>query len=245
MKKELKRIFAKAEYWSAVVIVGVLLGFSLQFVKAWTEPKSAAPGGNVGAPINISATSQYKSGALGIGGVLQVYGQALFKNKVKIVDGTQGQGKVLTSDANGVASWQTGTSGGTCSSGYTYAGGWCLDNDGQFRLLRSATEQDAQYVPISTVADAKAVLIKVVAYANWRVSESYACVIPGNQNIDSKCSRTATNGAWSQDNDSQGPDTNQVMTLTSGSDGRILTKCITTNPNGTVPCAWYLVGYAK
>ena len=32
---------------------------------------------------------------------------------VKIADGTQGAGKVLTSDANGLASWQTSTGGGT------------------------------------------------------------------------------------------------------------------------------------
>ena len=32
---------------------------------------------------------------------------------VKIADGTQGAGKVFTSDANGLAGWQTSTGGGT------------------------------------------------------------------------------------------------------------------------------------
>lgn len=35
--------------------------------------------------------------------------------KIKITDGTQGAGKVLTSDANGLASWQTATGGGNLS----------------------------------------------------------------------------------------------------------------------------------
>ncbi|GEM_PF-5626111 len=38
---------------------------------------------------------------------------AYFHGSVKINDGTQGNGKVLTSDADGVASWQTAASGGS------------------------------------------------------------------------------------------------------------------------------------
>jgi len=38
---------------------------------------------------------------------------AEFRNNIKIVDGDQGAGKILTSDANGLASWQTPASGGS------------------------------------------------------------------------------------------------------------------------------------
>src|SRR3989344_5562172 len=39
-------------------------------VYAWTEPSVAPPGGNIDAPINIGSATQYKAGALGVGGVL-------------------------------------------------------------------------------------------------------------------------------------------------------------------------------
>ncbi|RYE21678.1 MAG: hypothetical protein EOP51_15050 [Sphingobacteriales bacterium] len=42
---------------------------------------------------------------------------------VKIADGTQGAGKVLTSDASGNASWQTPASGGGGSTGWVYQSG--------------------------------------------------------------------------------------------------------------------------
>ncbi|GIV28885.1 MAG: hypothetical protein KatS3mg027_2699 [Bacteroidia bacterium] len=61
-------------------------------------------GGNVG----IGTTAP--------GAKLEVQGQ------VKIVDGTQGAGKVLTSDANGLASWQTPPAAGGVPSGYSILG---------------------------------------------------------------------------------------------------------------------------
>jgi len=63
----------KATYWLGVVTIGLLVGLSLQFVRAWTEPTLAPPNGNVGAPINTSWNPQSKAGnlavnALGISG---------------------------------------------------------------------------------------------------------------------------------------------------------------------------------
>ena len=49
-------------YWLSVAIIGIALGFGLQFVRAWTEPTTAPPNGNVGAPINTSSTAQTKAG---------------------------------------------------------------------------------------------------------------------------------------------------------------------------------------
>ena len=51
-------------YWLKVAIIGIALGFGLQFVRAWTEPTTAPPNGNVGAPINTSSTAQTKAGAM-------------------------------------------------------------------------------------------------------------------------------------------------------------------------------------
>lgn len=53
---------------------------------------------------NINATIQVRN--LGAGGA------AWFHNKIKISDGSQGAGKVLTSDADGAASWQTPVNSG-------------------------------------------------------------------------------------------------------------------------------------
>jgi len=77
IKTKIQNILKKSIYWFATIIIGIILGFSLQFVKAWTEPSATAPNGNVSAPINISATSQYKSGALGIGGLLRGYSDVM------------------------------------------------------------------------------------------------------------------------------------------------------------------------
>jgi len=54
----------KATYWLGVVTIGLLVGLSLQFVRAWTEPTLSPPGGNVGAPINTSGIGQAKNGDL-------------------------------------------------------------------------------------------------------------------------------------------------------------------------------------
>lgn len=54
----------------------------------------------------------YFLGNLGLG-VQAATAKLDVAGKVKIVDGTQGLGKVLTSDANGLASWQTPAGGGT------------------------------------------------------------------------------------------------------------------------------------
>jgi hypothetical protein len=59
MKTNLKKI----SYWASVSAIGIVIGISLQFAKAWTEPTATAPGGNIGAPITTGAT-QEKSGGL-------------------------------------------------------------------------------------------------------------------------------------------------------------------------------------
>jgi hypothetical protein len=49
-------------YWLSVMIVGIALGLTLQFVRAWTEPTVDPPGGNLGAPINTGPNKQVKQG---------------------------------------------------------------------------------------------------------------------------------------------------------------------------------------
>lgn len=64
-QKSQKQIF----HWLKVAVIGITLGFALQFVRAWTEPSAAPPGGNIGAPINTGSNTQTKAGVLGVGGL--------------------------------------------------------------------------------------------------------------------------------------------------------------------------------
>ncbi len=88
---------------------------------AWTGPTQTAPNGNVPAPINVGDSTQYKIGALGVEGLIRAYSN-LVVDGVLTASGTfripngSGNGKVLTSDATGNASWTStsslGISGG-------------------------------------------------------------------------------------------------------------------------------------
>ncbi|MGI6104538.1 MAG: hypothetical protein ACOYB5_04520 [Patescibacteria group bacterium] len=84
MKTKLIQAIKKSSYWLSVATLGIILGLSIQFAKAWTEPTAIAPNGNVGAPINTENNSQYKAGALGIGKVLHGYSNAVFDGNVGI-----------------------------------------------------------------------------------------------------------------------------------------------------------------
>lgn len=64
MKAKAFKILKGCSYWFKVVTVGVVLGFSVQFVRAWTEPSDTPPNANVGAPLNTSSTGQTKAGGL-------------------------------------------------------------------------------------------------------------------------------------------------------------------------------------
>lgn len=65
MKQNIKKHLKKIAYFASVVVVGMVLGVALQFAKAWTEPSSSAPNGNVGAPITTGSAEQTKNGILG------------------------------------------------------------------------------------------------------------------------------------------------------------------------------------
>ncbi len=58
------KLSQQVTYWLVVVVIGLIVGLSLQFVQAWTEPAGLAPTGNVGAPINIGGNYQWKTGPL-------------------------------------------------------------------------------------------------------------------------------------------------------------------------------------
>jgi len=65
MKNKIQKRNERVSYWLGVIALGLIVGFSVQFVRAWVEPSDAPPGGNLGAPINTSSIGQAKRGALG------------------------------------------------------------------------------------------------------------------------------------------------------------------------------------
>lgn len=116
------------------VFTGLLLGaFAISALADWSAPLSAPPtctSGQPGcdAPLNVGGSAQAKSGALGLnetvsqiltGSTLDVNGTAsankLLAKYLQITGGTLAAGNVLTSDANGNATWQTPTGGGSSS----------------------------------------------------------------------------------------------------------------------------------
>lgn len=140
----MKAIFKDFIYTGKVVALALVLGFGVSVVSAqtaWTGPTATPPGGNAPAPINISASHQNKLGSISVNTTtsnpdaygLDVFGISRFFGNVevgtgvspatlKIVDGNQQAGKVLTSDASGLASWQTVSGGGSVSFP---SGAWC------------------------------------------------------------------------------------------------------------------------
>jgi len=71
--KQSVSVLQSIRYWMGVAVIGVVVGVSLQFAQAWTNPTVAPPNGNVGGPINTSGFTQFKSGALGIGQLLTAF----------------------------------------------------------------------------------------------------------------------------------------------------------------------------
>lgn len=70
--------------------LAIILSIGVTYVYAWTGPTATPPNGNVSAPINVSNTSQVKSGGLWVGS-LGVDGGATFGRNVGIGTASPGQ----------------------------------------------------------------------------------------------------------------------------------------------------------
>jgi len=56
------RIYHRLIFWLGVLVLGTIVGVSVQFGQAWVEPSGTAPEGNIAAPINTGASEQTKVG---------------------------------------------------------------------------------------------------------------------------------------------------------------------------------------
>ena len=72
----------------SIVVISLFIGVVFVYAN-WSSPPASPPGcpssnSACNAPINVSKTSQYKAGALGVGGVFQAFGAAVFNRSVGI-----------------------------------------------------------------------------------------------------------------------------------------------------------------
>jgi len=79
MKEKIKKALT---HTLPVILISTL--FIAVIIYAWQEPTQTPPQENVPAPINIGDNTQYKSGALGIGGIIRGYSNAYFDGNVGI-----------------------------------------------------------------------------------------------------------------------------------------------------------------
>lgn len=115
-----------------IIAIAVILSLGISYVSAWTAPSQAPTDGNVDAPINTGTITQYRDGALGIGGLLRGYGDAIFDGNVGIgtiaptqkldVEGyVKGRtGLCIGNDCK--TSWPSGGGISSCPSGWTMIG---------------------------------------------------------------------------------------------------------------------------
>jgi len=69
-------------YFSIIIIAIASIFWVNGLILAWSSPSVSPPQGNVNAPLNISTDTQYKEGALGVGGLLYGYSDAGFDGSV-------------------------------------------------------------------------------------------------------------------------------------------------------------------
>ncbi|MGE0635880.1 MAG: beta strand repeat-containing protein [Bacteroidia bacterium] len=138
----------------------------------------------------------FNSGNLGIGtfapgAKLEVDGQ------VKIVDGTEGAGKVLTSDANGLAAWET-PSGGSGSAWELTGNAGTVDDGTNF----IGTTDD---IPLTIrVNGEKAARLESDTWVGDNYANSFYGYLSGNSNTNG--SSNSTNGIYTLTNNSTGGD---------------------------------------
>jgi len=107
-----------------LILLALLIAVGVSYVSAaWSNPTATPPEGNVAAPINVSEVGQTKKGNLILesldannnvlaNALTLVNGNLLIQNGAIELKPNAGAGKVLTSDANGVGTWQSGSGGG-------------------------------------------------------------------------------------------------------------------------------------
>jgi hypothetical protein len=110
-----------------ILITAFILSLGISTIYAWTAPTQAPPAGNTLAPVNVGATIQVKSGALGVAAFTA--NNASFTGKVGI--GTTNPGSKL--EVNGYIT-------ATVGNDICISGGNCLSSVGSGGTITSISE---------------------------------------------------------------------------------------------------------
>ena len=133
------------------LLIALTLGANYALAAStWVGPTASAPGNNVDAPINTSATAQVKSGQFSVREVfdsdgLAVFGNSFFGGTVQIQDGTEGVDKVLASDASGNAEWK--------EVNEVSSGGGLVIFQAPIQLTLASTIDITSHLPVGVTAD--------------------------------------------------------------------------------------------
>jgi hypothetical protein len=113
-----------------IIVLALALALGISYVSAagtWTGPTATPPGGNVDTPVNVGNNAQSKAGDLSVGAFLANLNSLFLGNvtigsisapaQFKLINGAQGSGKVLASDASGSATWVSTSSLGISGGG--------------------------------------------------------------------------------------------------------------------------------
>ena len=101
-----------------ILLLALVLAGGVSYISAWTGATTAAPTGNISAPINVGSITQTKLGNLVVNG-LSVNAATILSGTLQIASGVPAQGKVLlANDASGTVSWVATSSLGV-STGVT------------------------------------------------------------------------------------------------------------------------------
>jgi len=105
MKSKLKALAQELGITTLAFSIALVLLLGVTVVKAWTAPGSNPPAGNLGAPLNTSATGQTKQGGL----ILNTSGAA---NGLIVQNGKVGIGTVAPADKLDVSGGNIRLTGG-------------------------------------------------------------------------------------------------------------------------------------
>ncbi len=135
MKKEMK-----TNHWLGIIITGIMLGASIQFAMAWTEPSSKPPKGNLAAPLNVGNKFQEKAGGLFINRD-NVSGFGLMNRNYLINYGSI----IAMHGGNVIASKDVRASGDVIADDQVYAG------SGKYNLILGTVNSVSDYRKVDNI----------------------------------------------------------------------------------------------